>query len=214
MLELPSADRSCVSGNEAGVSRLDPPATRQPAPSSIETVHVNDWMTWANLLTLCRACLALPCAFAASQGAWGVALALFLVAVVTDLADGPLARRHGTAGALGGLLDHTTDAAFVALTLAALAVTGFVPWLLPPLVVAAFAQYLLDSRALAGRPLRASALGRWNGIGYFVLAGAVLIAQALALPWPVAVWQWLGWLLVASTLLSMADRARARLRTE
>ena len=43
------------------------------------------------------------------------------------------------------------------------------PLVLPGLVAAAFVQYTLDSRALAGQRLRASALGRWNGIAYFVL---------------------------------------------
>lgn len=166
--------------------------------------------SWANLLTLCRACLVAPCALAIFDGRWTVALALFTLAVATDLVDGPLARRLGQASPLGGLFDHATDAAFVTATLGALAAAGHVPWLLPVLVPLAFLQYMLDSKVLAGRPLRGSWLGRWNGIGYFVLAGFVLVANALPVPMagPTA-WAAGAWLLIASTLTSMTSRALA-----
>jgi hypothetical protein len=81
---------------------------------------------------------------------------------------------------------------------------------LPAAVALAFLQYTLDSRALQGAPLRASALGRWNGIAYFVPIGTVVVRDALGLRWPPAgLVLGLGWLLVATTLLSMADRALA-----
>lgn len=68
---------------------------------------------------------------------------------------------------------------------------------------------MLDSRALAGRRLRASGLGRANGIAYFVLLGIPLLRDALGLAAPGdAVVRGLGWVLVATTLLSMAERAR------
>jgi CDP-diacylglycerol--glycerol-3-phosphate 3-phosphatidyltransferase len=135
---------------------------------------------------------------------------LFWLAVATDLLDGRVARRFGETSALGGFLDHVTDAAFVSLGLAALALRGEAPALLPVLVAFAFLQYTLDSRVIDGRALRASMLGRWNGIAYFVPVGAVVVRDALALSWPgTGVVLALGWLLVASTLLSMADRVLA-----
>ena len=81
--------------------------------------------------------------------------------------------------------------------------------------MSAFAQYALDSRALAGRPLRASALGRWNGIAYFVLLGIPVVRDGLAIGWPPdALVRVLGWALVATTCASILDRlvalARAR----
>jgi len=176
----------------------------------------------ANLLTALRLLAIGPTVWAVVQGHLVLASGLFAVAAVTDLADGPLARRQRTVSALGGLFDHGTDALFVSAALAALASLGTVPWALPVLVASAFAQYTLDSRALAGRPLRTSALGRCNGIAYYVAVGIPFIAGALAsgLPDPAAgllapltpqgPLPWLfGWLLVGSTLLSMADRAIA-----
>ncbi len=146
-------------------------------------------------------------------GADGLAGVLFALAAVTDFADGRVARHYGEVSRLGGLLDHTTDALFVSAGLGALAHQGLVPVPLPWLVAAAFLQYVLDSRATAGRPLRASALGRYNGIAYFVLLGIPVVRDALGLGWPGA---WLvmgfGWVLVASTLVSMSERGRGWLR--
>jgi len=168
------------------------------------------WRTWANGLTLLRLLSALPFAAAVALGQTAAAALLFGVAVATDYADGPLARRRGEASPLGGLLDHATDAAFVSLGLGALACRDVVPAALPVLVPLAFVQYALDSRALAGAPLRASGLGRWNGILYFVPLGAAVIRDALGLGWPAdGLLRAIGWVLVASTVVSMLDRALA-----
>jgi phosphatidylglycerophosphate synthase len=177
----------------------------------------------ANLLTTLRLLAVAPAVWAVATERLVIASLLFALAVITDLADGPLARRQHTSSSRGSLFDHGTDALFVAATLAALATLEAVPWPLPALVAAAFFQYALDSRALAGRPLRTSRLGRGNGIAYYVAVGVPVIAGALhdAVPSLPAVLltplvpggpvPWLlGWLLVASTLLSMADRAIAR----
>ncbi len=166
--------------------------------------------TRANALTALRlACGPLLVLALLERAAWP-ACALFWLAVATDALDGRVARRFGEASPLGGFLDHVTDAAFVSLGLAALALRGEAPALLPAAVALAFLQYTLDSRVLQGASLRASSLGRWNGIAYFVPIGTVVVRDALGLRWPPAgLVLGLGWLLVATTLLSMADRALA-----
>jgi cardiolipin synthase len=168
------------------------------------------WQSRANALTAVRA-LAAPALVAAILDEASVAAALLLgLAVITDFADGRVARRYGEATRLGGLLDHATDALFVTAGLGALAHQGLVPGPLPWLVAAAFTQYVVDSRAAAGAPLRASSLGRWNGIAYFVALGIPVVRDALGLGWPAA-WlvQGFGWVLVLSTLGSMTERALA-----
>lgn len=168
------------------------------------------WFTWANLLTVVRLASIGPCAYAVVTGSWQWAGALFAIAVATDLFDGPVARRFNHASALGGLLDHASDALFVIVLLGALAHQSYVPWLLPCLVAAAFLQYTLDSSALRGQHLRTSWLGRANGIAYFVVVGIPLIRNALELSWPADAWiQHLAWLLVTTSVISMFDRARA-----
>jgi phosphatidylglycerophosphate synthase len=138
---------------------------------------------------------------------WLVAGLLFWFAVASDFVDGRIARARGEASAFGGVLDHASDATFVILGLWALVMQDRVTIALPLLVAAAFLQYVLDSRILAGRDLRASALGRWNGIFYFVPSGVVVTREMLGLTLPPdAAVRMLGWLLVISTLISMADR--------
>ena len=139
-----------------------------------------------------------------------MAALLFSIAIFTDLADGRVARSLGQATPLGGLIDHATDATFVSLILAALAHQGAVPSVLPVLVILAFVQYVVDSKGLAGQPLRSSSLGRWNGIAYFVLAAIPIFARAFSLSWPPdSLVRTLGWVLVITTSLSIAERARA-----
>ena len=176
----------------------------------MEATHARPWRTRANALTALRLLAAPALAWAVFDGAAGLAFALFTLAVATDLADGPVARRYGEATAFGGVLDHATDATFVSIGTAALACMGEVNGWLAPAIALAFLQYAVDSRVVRGRALRASALGRWNGIGYFVLVGIPVVRDGLGLAWPPQAWvAAFAWLLLATTVLSMLDRALA-----
>src|SRR5262245_21544883 len=171
------------------------------------------WSTRANALTLVRLILAPAFAAAVLSHSPVTAAALFFLAVGTDLADGWVARRYGEQTPFGGFADHAVDAAFVVTGAAALAKLGVLPALLPWLIAAAFLQYALDSRAISASGLVASQLGRWNGIAYYVIVAVPIVRDALALAWPgPALVRVLGWALVTSTLLSMADRLRTWLR--
>jgi phosphatidylglycerophosphate synthase len=170
------------------------------------------WWTLANALTSLRLLSAVPLYCLIVSESWVIACVVFWLAVASDLVDGRIARARGETSAFGGLLDHGSDAIFVVSGLVALAIAGQAPWLLPLFVAAAFTQYVLDSKTLAGRPLRASLLGRWNGILYFIPLGIVVTRESVGLAAPPdALILWLGWGLVASTLVSMSDRAWALL---
>lgn len=154
-------------------------------------------------------------AHASSAPAWLLAL-LVIVAIASDLADGRVARRFGTASPGGMLFDHTTDCLFVTTGLAGAAMAALLPVALPILVPIAFSQYVLDSYFLhRQRQLRMSSLGRWNGVFYFAPLVMIAIA-ALGLPllselarllvYPCAV------LLAVSTVASIIDRAMAPVR--
>jgi CDP-diacylglycerol--glycerol-3-phosphate 3-phosphatidyltransferase len=165
--------------------------------------------SWANAITATRLLIVVPCVMAILQQAWLFAVGCFAYAVASDFADGAMARRRNEASAFGGLFDHSADAFFVSAALAAFAVLGEVPPLLPVLIAVAFAQYVWDSDALSGAVLRASTLGRWNGIAYYVFSGALVIGHAALPDWPARVSSAGAWLLVVSTALSMTDRAVA-----
>jgi CDP-diacylglycerol---glycerol-3-phosphate 3-phosphatidyltransferase len=164
--------------------------------------------SWANGISATRVAIVVPCVIAILQQAWSYAAACFVYAVISDFGDGIVARRRGEVSAFGGLLDHAADALFVTTALAALAALGLIPAVLPLLVAAAFGQYVWDSNALRGVALRASTLGRWNGIAYYVLTGIVVVGHALSPGWPPPSWSvGFAWLLVATTAVSMSDRA-------
>lgn len=167
----------------------------------------------ANGLTAVRLLLVLPFAWLmARQDASYADLAALAMgaAIATDLLDGPVARRRGAASAAGRALDHTADFLFVTGGLAAGAARGVFPWVLPLLVTAAFAQYVIDSYWVHRQSgLRTSQLGRYNGILYFVpLCVDILIRMGLRFlqPWLTL----LVWTLVISTLVSMGQRLSFR----
>jgi phosphatidylglycerophosphate synthase len=171
------------------------------------------YATLANGLTAVRLALAPGLAAAILADAAGTAAVVFALAVATDLADGRVARRRTEVSSLGGALDHAVDATFVAAGAAALAARGALPALLPWLIAAAFLQYAFDSRTPEGA-LRGSRLGRFNGIAYYAIVAVPIVRDALGLGWPgPRLVLGLGWLLVATTILSMADRIRLARRS-
>jgi phosphatidylglycerophosphate synthase len=147
---------------------------------------------------------------------------IMAVAVVTDIYDGRLARARGTVSAWGGLFDHGTDALLVSTGIWALANTGLINSWLWPLILIAFLQYALDSKALSGQVLRTSKLGKYNGIGYYVLLSAgigislfdhllLLTGQAsgvltVLLDWLNKPLNAAAWLLLFNTIASITDR--------
>ena len=174
----------------------------------------------AHLLTGIRLALALPLAVAYARPGFlhaGLVAVLLTVAIFTDLLDGAVARRRATATPGGQLFDHVTDCLFVAACLTGAALSGRVTAALPVLVVLAFAQYVVDSYWLhREKRLRMSAVGRWNGIGYFVPLVILAAAPLEVIPHQAAVLTPLAgitaWVLVGSTVVSIVDRATAARR--
>ena len=170
----------------------------------------------ANLLTALRLVLAVPFAFlmASDHGVRHAALAALtlVAAIATDLLDGPVARRRGTATAAGRTFDHTADFLFVTTGLAAGAARGAFPWILPAVVTLAFVQYVADSYWIdQRRSLRPSRLGRYNGILYFVpLGGDILVRAGIGALRPLVTA--IAWALVVTTAASMAERLMASWR--
>ena len=173
----------------------------------------------ANLLTAIRLLLLVPVA-------WGIAapdfipamllVALVIIAIATDYFDGIVARATKSSSPAGQLFDHSTDFLFVTSSLAAAAIAGLIIPLLPVLIIIAFSQYVLDSHFLyRQKNLHMSFLGRLNGIFYFL---PIILITASRLDLLAAVEDllllctvWLGYLLMASTVASILDRAIAPL---
>ena len=171
----------------------------------------------AHLLTGVRLGLAVPLAVAFARPDFLDAVllaALLTVALASDYLDGVVARRQGTASAAGQLFDHGTDCLFVTAGLTGAALAGLVPPALPLLIAVAFGQYVFDSYLVhRQKRLRMSAIGRWNGIGYFVPLVVIAAARMEAVPGLteplLLVARLAAYMLLASTIVSIADRATA-----
>ena len=134
-------------------------------------------------------------------------LLLMLGALISDVADGAVARKLNQVTNIGGLLDHGSDALLVLSGLTVFAAFGVITCALPILVVIAFAQYVWDSGSLRRAPLRASSIGKLNGMMYFAFVILLIAREAFFLPIPnAAATSYLAWGLVLSTLVSITDR--------
>ena len=172
------------------------------------------FLTWANALTFGRLLLCLPVYLLIEQQSWFLCALCLAAAIATDVLDGKIARKLLQASPFGGFFDHATDALFVSVGCLALAnLDAINPWLVW-LIPIAFIQYSVDSRLLYGYPLRSSSLGRINGIAYFVLICTAVGSQLLVWAWLQTMVSLFAWVLVASTLVSMADRLQASLRLQ
>ena len=82
--------------------------TTSDGPSGSATEGGGPW-TAANLLTLFRIALTFPFLYLVGQGRFGIALAVFFLASLTDFADGYVARRYKQQSRLGRFLDPLAD---------------------------------------------------------------------------------------------------------
>ena len=160
-----------------------------------------------NLLSLSRVVLAPAIIAADHAGILWLACLLLAAAVVTDLIDGPIARRKGIATPRGTLIDHGCDAFFVSSLCAWLAYHEVLPIWLSPLIAIAVVQYLLDAVWLKQPGSRPSRLGKFNGIGYYVAVVSGYIALRLITgSWFTQTVQLIAWLLILATVGSIMSR--------
>lgn len=136
----------------------------------------------ANLLTVLRFALAATWAvlFVTGSDRPIVLLSLAVVAALSDLLDGPIARRAGaTIEGIGRWLDPVADVTFVTTALFCKALSGAIPIYIPALILLSFAQYTVDSMLVSrsSSPVR-SQIGHFCGVFNFVLVCVLAIT-----PW-------------------------------
>src|SRR5579875_3604267 len=113
--------------------------------------------------------------------AFFVATLFFVLASITDLLDGYLARRYHLVSSLGVFLDLTADKVFVSSILIALVQIGLVPaWIVVIIVAREFLVTGLRSMAAAQGTVIAA--GRWGKQKTFITLlaiGGILLAKGL-----------------------------------
>jgi cardiolipin synthase (CMP-forming) len=139
-----------------------------------------------NLICLIRIALIWPVVLELRAGAYLMALALFILAAISDGLDGYLAKRFGWTSELGKLLDPLADKLLLVVVFVYGAWLGLVPWWLTAAVVARDVMiglgaltYRLWFGPLHGRPTVISKLNTGVQLFYLML---VLLNAASALP--------------------------------
>jgi CDP-diacylglycerol---glycerol-3-phosphate 3-phosphatidyltransferase len=175
----------------------------------------------ANLLTCFRIFLLLPIAWALLSGAHWLAFWLFVLAGLTDLLDGALARALGDADALGAALDPIADKILTAGLLVLLAMTGalFGPHIFAALLIL-IREFLIGGlrEALAGKlSLPVSALAKWKTALQFIALALLIMPLSwgqnigLAALWAAAVLTlWTGWTYARPALAALKKAGQIR----
>lgn len=147
-----------------------------PAPDGI--IRERSRMTIPNLITVARLVMVPLLVVMIGQGYWSGAFSVFVVAGISDAADGIIARRYHLRSELGAYLDPLADKALLVSIYVALAVEGILPGWLAVLVVsrdvmivAAILVSRLMDRPVAIQPLFVSKL---NTAAQIALAALVL----------------------------------------
>ena len=134
----------------------------------------------AHALSVSRALLAVPLVGALECGAAAAALAILLLAIVSDVLDGVLARRSVRPdGRFGAYLDVGADAVFLLSGLTTLWALGRMPAWLPIVAAAMLARFFATSPRATGP--------RYDPVGkhYGTLLYGVLAVWLLGAPEPV-----------------------------
>jgi CDP-diacylglycerol--glycerol-3-phosphate 3-phosphatidyltransferase len=97
----------------------------------------------ADIVAVLRALAVIPISWAIATDQRGLALAIFIVAGISDALDGWLARRAGSLGARGAFLDPLADKILVLGTLVALVLVPGSGWPLALVTVFIFARELI-----------------------------------------------------------------------
>jgi cardiolipin synthase len=168
-----------------------------------------------NLITLARILMVPVIVWAIASNQMQIAFALFLIAGLSDLIDGFLAKRFGMATELGAYLDPLADKAMIVSIYVALGVADIIPrWLVilvvsrDIMIVAAVILSWLVDRPVKLKPLMVSKL---NTVAQILLALLVLASLSIGFEAGFAI-EVLTVIVAILTLLSVAFYVAAWVR--
>ncbi|WP_353829104.1 CDP-alcohol phosphatidyltransferase family protein [Agromyces sp. SYSU T0242] len=155
--------------------------------------------TVPNVLSMLRLLLVPVFLVLVVVGAYVPALAVLVVASLSDLLDGYLARRLDQVTRLGQLLDPAADRLYIFAALVGLAANGLVPWWIVVVIIARDLMLLVLGVVLANHgygPLPVHQLGKaatfalFSGLPIIMLGLAFPVLQPVSEPfgWAVTIW--------------------------
>ena len=164
------------------------------------------WLNLANSLTLLRLLLTPIVVWAILDRRPTLALALFILAAVTDILDGAAARRLNFVTSTGAYLDPVADKCLLSGVFLALALGHFIPWWFVAVVFGRDIFILLGVAAFfLLTPIRRFPPSIWGKISTFIQIDTAVVWMArnmLAISQLDALATAMLWLCAASTLWS------------
>jgi phosphatidylglycerophosphate synthase len=112
-----------------------------------------------------------------------LAVIVFAAVAASDVIDGRLARRWGSASGGGRTFDHLADIGFILAALSTYTLLRLVPWWVPAAIATSFGFYVIDSwsRQLARGSLIGSGVGHVGGVCNYVLIGVLVCNDSAAI---------------------------------
>ena len=169
----------------------------------------------ANLVTGLRLALTpvfIALAWHAGRVGWGAGL-VFVVIAASDVWDGRLARRYGSASRTGRTFDHVADIGFILSASSMYTLQSLVPWWVPAAIGASFAFYVIDSwsQRVAAPALIGSRVGHLAGICNYSLIGIQVFNNTAGMHLlPPACLDKLFWLVPLYSAAAVLSRLAAR----
>ena len=173
---------------------------------------IRQFLSVPNQLTMFRLLL-LPFILIAMIYRWhDIALGLFLVAVITDVIDGIIARRLDQQTLLGEYLDPIADKLLLTSAFIVQALIGAIPWWLTILVLSRdliiISTVLVVMLATGIRDFPPSAFGKANTVVQAATISTVMLYNASEAVWAGQLLSVLIWAAAATTLASSAHYMR------
>lgn len=166
-------------------------------------------LTLPNQLTMLRMLILPFILIAMIYHQHGTALMLFLVAVVTDVVDGRVARHFGQKTELGSYLDPLADKLLLSSAFVVQALIGAIPWWLTILVltrdVVILGTVLVVMLATTIRDFPPSSFGKLSTVVQAITIALVVLNNDMSLAWITAGVDILVWIVAVTTLASAAD---------
>lgn len=169
---------------------------------------IRQFLSVPNQLTVFRL-LMLPFILIAMIYRWhDIALGLFLLAVITDVIDGIIARRLNQQTLLGAYLDPIADKLLLSSAFIVQALIGAIPWWLTILVLSRdliiLSTVLVVMLATETRDFPPSAFGKANTVVQAATIATVVLYNASQAVWTGQLLSVLIWVAAATTLASSA----------
>lgn len=191
----------------------DAPAERiQPVKKLFEKYFTDIWNV-PNVLTMLRLVLipVFVILYVNGQDKW--ALAVFIIASLTDLLDGRIARKYNLITNFGKLMDPLADKLMVCTTLICQGIYGIIPWVAIIIVLVKEVLMVIGAWVMLKNDVvvHSNMLGK---VGMCAFVGALVLsffhAEFLALGFPLD--RIVLWLSVALTLAALIDYTRAGIK--